>query len=430
MVFPVLLVISLHLVVILLGGYFLSPEFTLYPYLVSRGFLPYINIIDQHFPSLILGPLSFPSWLTGNPFPLLLIFTSLTALTDLFIFLSLVRRGNKKPLSWLLAWIVISYWFSGNTLWLESFITLYLAVIFFLGQNHKPHGSFLHGFLFAMVLLVKPTLFPLLILLFIYQKLILDRYFLIGFILPLSITGLFLVKFGIVSDFLDLTIRFNRQFYARYATKPPTFRQTIETIVIFIPAIYLLFSRRKLLPILIILFATAAIFPRFEYIHLQPALLLLLLFVAGEINLAISSFIPIILLLLTFFVYRNLRHNFGNFYLDKETQRVVEVIKTKPGNFLYVMGGNDLLYQLTNRVPPGLTFLPGLPWYWRDEVLANKMVRALAASPQTLVLIKSNATLDGVNIQLSTGLIGEYLRENYQQAGTIESYQVYQRVLK
>lgn len=428
--FPALLIILLHLIVIFLGGYFLSPEFTLYPYLVSRGFLPYANIIDQHFPSLIFGPLSFPSWLTGNPFPLSIIFGALTATTDLFIFLSLVRKGNQKPLFWLLSWVVISYWFSGNTLWLESFITLYLAIIFFLGRNDKPDRSLLLGFFFALILLVKPTFFPLLVLLFIYRKLVLDCYFLTGFFLPLLLTGLFLGRSGIVADFFDLTIRFNRQFYAQYATKLPTPRQIIETAVIFTPAVYLLLSRKKLLPILIILGAVIAAFPRFEYIHLQPALLLLLLFSASELNLAISFFVPICLVLLVFFVYRNLRHNFGNFYLDKVTLRTAAVLRSRPGHTLYAIGGNDLLYVLSNRIPPGYTFLPGLPWYWKDEFLAKKMIRALADSPQTLILIKNNATLDGVNIQKSTGLIGRYIKENYQSVETIESYQVYQRILK
>lgn len=427
---PALILISLHLATILLGGYFLSPEFTLYPYLVSRGFLPYANIIDQHFPSLIFGPFSFPPWLTVNPQPLLTVFGFLTALTDLFLFLSLVRRGIKSPQIWLLVWIVVSYWFSGNTLWLESFITFYLAIIFFLGRNHKPMIGLSLGFLFSLVLLVKPTLFPFLVLLFIYQKLILDRQFIIGFILPLLVTFLFLTKFSILSDFFNLTSAFNRDYYIKYAAKIPTPRQIIETAIVFLPPVLIFLRRRKYLPILLILLAVVPMFPRFEYIHLQPALFTILFLVAGELNLTIFLLVPACIILLAFSLYKNLRHNFGNFYLDRQTLRVATALKSRPGDFLFVMGGNDLLYPLSNRVPPGLTYLPPLPWYWKNESFAKKAILSLTISPEALVLIKNNATIDGVNIDKSTGLIGKFIKDNYQEVGAIENYRLYQRVQK
>ncbi len=427
---PALILISLHLAVILLGGYFLSPEFTLYPYLVSRGFLPYANIIDQHFPSLIFGPFSFPSWLTVNPQPLLTVFCSLTALTDLFLFLSLVRRGIKSPQIWLLVWIVVSYWFSGNTLWLESFITFYLAIILFLGRNHKPIIGFSLGFLFSLVMLVKPTLFPFLILLFIYQKLILDRQFITGFTLPLLVTFLFLTKFSILPEFFNLVGAFNRDYYSKYATKVPSLRQIIETSIVFLPPLLIFLRRRKYLPILLILLAVVPALPRFEYIHLQPALFAILFLVAGELSPAVLFLVPVCIILLAFFLYRNLRHNFGNFYLDKQTLRAAAALKSRPGNFLFVMGGNDLLYPLSNRVPPRLTYLPPLPWYWKNEAFANKAISSLTFSPEALVLIKNNATIDGVNIDKSTGLIGKFIKDNYQEIEVIENYRLYQRILK
>jgi hypothetical protein len=424
---PALAAISLHLVIILLGGYFLSPEFTIYPFLASRGFLPYVNIIDQHFPSLVFGPLSFPSWLTTNPFPLLIVFGALTVLTDLFFYLSLVRQENKRPLSWLLVWIVASYWFSGNILWMESFITFFLTIIYFLGKNDHPHTSFLQGSFFAMILLVKPTLLPLLILLFLYRKLVVDGYLLIGFSLPLLITALFLFRFNLVPAFLELTITFNRQFYAKYAVKLPTVRQIIETSIVFLPGFFLFLRQKKILPLLLIVSSAVLVYPRFEYTHLQPALLLLILLLARELKLVAAFLVPFCLVLLTFFVYRNLRHHYGNYWLDQDTRQVASELKSRPGSTLYVLGGNELLYPLTNRIPPGLTYLPSLPWYWKNEAFAKRVVSALSGSPQTLILAKKNATIDGVNIEKNTGLIGTFIKDYYQPVETIGSYQVYQR---
>ncbi len=422
--------IIFHLGIILLGGYFLSPEFTIYPFLASRGFLPYVNIIDQHFPSLVFGPLSFPHWLTTNPFPLLIVFGFLTAITDFLFYLALIRQKNKRPLSWLLVWIVASYWFSGNILWMESFLTFYLMIIYFLGKNGSPRTSFLHGFFFAMILLVKPTLLPLLILFFLYRKLVVNLSLLVGFSLPLLITALFLFRFNLVSAFLELTVTFNQQFYTKYAVKLPTIRQIIETSIVFLPGLFLFLRQRKVLPLLIVVFSAVLVYPRFEYTHLQPALLLLTLLLAQELTLTASFLIPFCLILLTFFVYRNLRHHYGNFYLDQDTRVIAAVLKTRPGSTLYILSGNELLYPLTNRIPPGLTYLPSLPWYWKNESFAKRVVQALSGSPQTLILAKNNATIDGVNIEKNTGLIGTFINDYYQPVEVIGNYRIYQRIQK
>lgn len=426
----VILAILGHLLIILLGGYFLSTEFTIYPFLSSHGFLPYSNIIDQHLPVLIFGPLSIPSWLSTNPYPLLIIFCVITAATDLFLYLSFLRHSLKKPLLWLVVWIIISYWFSGNTLWLETFISLFLAIILYLGKSNRTSSALASGFFFGLALLTKPTFGPTLFLLFIFLRIPLGRFFFAGFFAPILITVFFLLKNNLLSDFVYLTYVFNRQSYVSLASKFPTLRQLVETSIVVVPSLLMFLRRKKFLLVLIILTSFATAFPRFEYVHLQPMLTLLVYLLATEIRPKIPFFTPILIVLLSFFVYRNFRHHYGNFYLDPETMKVAATLKAKPGTSLYVFGGNEMLYPLTNRVPPGLTYIPSLPWYWQDENLAKKMIAALTASPDTPVILKSNATIDGANIQGSRGLIGRYINENYRLIGKIESYQVYQRILK
>ena len=426
----VLFAVATHLAAIIAGGYFLSPEFTVYPFLVSRGFLPYVNIIDQHFPALLFGPISLPSFLTTNPQPLLALFLLVTAATDLFFFFSLLRRRVASPEIWLIIWVVMSYWFSGNTFWLETFISLFLAVILFLGQSRRPLVTFAAGFLFGLIALTKPTLFPALVLLFLYLELTPGPVFLAGWLSPVFVTGLYLLKFDLLPSFLYLTLDFNRRFYALLAAKALTLRQLVETSLFFIPSLLLFIKKKQPLSFATILLSLILVYPRFESVHLQPALLLTLFCLAPMIVLKKRLLLPAAALVLAFAIAKNYRHHYGNFYLDAETVKLAGYLKTKPEISLYVFGGNDLLYPLSNRIPPGFTYLPSLPWYWRDASLSQKMVTALSDSFTTTVVVRNKAFLDGANIQASAGLIGEFIKENYRLIGTIGSYQIYQRVLK
>lgn len=426
---PVLFLIVVHLVAIIVGGYFLSPEFTVYPFLASRGFLPYTNIIDQHFPALLFGPISLPFFLTANPYPLLILFLLVTAATDLFFYLALIRRQVVAPQAWLLLWITFSYWFSGNTLWLETFVGLFLAIVFFTSTNRKSLVNFASGFLFGLIFLIKPTFVFSLILLFFALQFSVGLFFIAGLASPLLITGLYFFKFDLLPAFLYLTFDFNRRFYVVLAAKAPTVRLLVETSLFFGGALVLFLRRQKFLFTALVISAFVLAYPRFGYIHLAPALLLSLFFLAQTTTIRPALLVGAVLLFV-FALAKNYRHHYGNFYLDSETIKLASYLKTKPETSLYILGGNDLLYPLTNRIPPGFTYLPSLPWYWQDDVLSQKVVTALTDSPTTQVLVKSNALLDGANIQASGGLIGEFIKENYRPKETIGNYQVYQRIFK
>ena len=127
--FLVLTIVLVHLFFIYLGGYFLSPEFTLYPYLTSLGLKPYLDLIDQHLPVVLFGPLSLPSFLTRNPQPLLGVFLSMVAITDILFFKLLEKRKVKKPIFWTALFAVSLFVFSGNTLWLETFVAPVLLIL-------------------------------------------------------------------------------------------------------------------------------------------------------------------------------------------------------------------------------------------------------------------------------------------------------------
>lgn len=422
-----------HLGLLFSWGYFLSPEFPLYSFLVHKGFLPYQDILDQHFPSLIIGPLSLPYFLIKSQTALLVMFFLITLLTDVFLYLYLSRKGTKRSLFILFAWIIISLWFGGNTLWIETIVTLLLALSLFLSLSDRPLSWFSIGFLLAVIIISRPTLAPFLLIFLISlkpgKKLIQVT---IGGLITLMSVTLYLLKYQLLPDFWKLTVIFNAHEYLQYAKKVPTLRQLVEVgLVSAVPAIVILKNKKYAVILTLLGFLTLA-YPRFEYVHLQPYFFLLVALALPLLDKVDSKFRLIfysILFIAAVFVLKSaLRTHYGNFFYDSRTQAMAQYLKGKEGSTLYVIGASPLLYTLTDRVPPQFTYLPALPWYFANKDLRNRMSVALLTSPATPVVVDPNATVDGVNILKSTGALGDFIQKRYTLTATVSGLMVYQRL--
>lgn len=421
-------IISFHLCLILLGGYFLSPEFTLYPYLTAHGFLPYREIIDQHFPAILFGPFSLPYLSPSGP-QLLIFFLTITGLTDLFLWVYFVRRRLAHPQLWLFLWVLVSFWFSGNTLWLETVITFILAASLLLSTATSLRAVASQGFLLGLATIIRPTLLPV-----TFYFLIKDRsrqlfWKLAGAITPLLITAIFIVKQRLWLNFLDLSLSFNRDYYLLYARKLASANQVVQTGLVILFFAVVLIIRRQRLQLVIASTAFILIFPRFEFFHLQVSLFLLLAFAASANWRQLNYFIyPLVFTLLLLSLLKIARYHYGNFYLRPEVQAVSQYLLSQPGNTVYVLGGSELIYPLSGRVPPNFTYLPSLPWYFHNPQFTSRMKNALSSSPTTIVVVNPTASIDGVNIVKASGIIGEFIRDNYQLSATISGYQLFTRL--
>ncbi|MBU1256088.1 hypothetical protein KKA49_00165, partial [Patescibacteria group bacterium] len=357
------ILVLVHLFFIYLGGYFLSPEFTVYPYLTSIGLKPYVNIVDQHLPIILFGPLSLPHSLTSNPQPLLGLFLSLVAITDLLFFHLIKKTKTKNSILWTALFAASLFVFQGNTLWLETFIIPLVLLLFFLKR------PFFVGMLSALIILTRPTLAPAVLLLLIFKKLKLSRYLIAGFLAPLLLTLTYLIYHQLLPDFIYLFFSFNTTYYSALAGKLPSLRQIALVGLVTIPVLTRLFTNKKYLSIFIIILAFLPAWPRFELTHLQPAIALAIYFWATnkplghskatsrsvilacpESDSGCTSFTRMTIerLLLVTLIFLSIRKittaNYGNFYLNPETQEVSSFIKTQEENQLFVLGGSDLIY--------------------------------------------------------------------------------------
>lgn len=413
----------LHVALIFARGYFLSGEFTLYPYLVSRGFLPYRDLLDQHFPTLLLGPFSLPAFLTSNPWPLLFVFLVTLCLTDIFLYASFVRFKIKQPLVWLVLFIVSSVYFSGYILWLETFVNLLISLWLFLSFSKNSLRQFVSGFLLSQILLLRPTIAPALLVLFLsFSNFSIPL--IVGGLIGVGIPTLFIFKQGIITDFYRQAIQFNKDVYPQEARLLPNLRQILTLFFWLTPIIYSIIKNKKFHYLAIMVGLLVLAFPRFGYEHLQPLYLVAILFwalLSKKPNIFAYLFIIIFFCLN---LVSAIRHPYGNFYLTSEVLTSANQIRKLPGQTIYLLGAPDILYPLSGKIPPNYTYVASLPWYLHQKDFQDKIILSLKDS-NTPVLVNFNAEVDGKNIVTESQKVFEYIKMNYEEGEKIGSYQLF-----
>ena len=416
-------ILLFHTVLIFVRGYFLSPEFTLYPYLTSHGFLPYRDIVDQHFPTLLFGPFSLPGILTTNPWPLLGVFVAVLCLTDILLYASLIRFKIKQPLAWLVLFIVSSVYFSGYVLWLETIVNLLIALWLFLSFSKNNLRRFASGFFLSQIILLRPTITPALIIIF-FSFSSFSWSMLFGGVVGIAIPALFIIKQGLFSDFFRLAILFNKEIYPVEALLLPTLKQIATLLFWLFPVIYSVIKNKKYLSLVTLIFLLALAYPRFGYEHLQPMILIAVIFWAlinGKPKFSVYVFIVLFFCLN---LVSAVRHPYGNFYYTPEIQNDVEPIKNLTFQEVYFLGVPDILYPLSGKTPPNFTYVPSLPWYLHQKNFQDKIISSLEYS-KPAILIDFGAEVDRKNIVIESQKVIEYIKMNYTKGENIGNYQLF-----
>lgn len=391
-------------------GYFLSPELSVYPYFYSHGLLPYRHILDQHPPFLFFGPLSLPYFLVSSPERLLSVWVGILFFTNYLV----LKINPKNPLLRLFGVISIWLFFSGRTLWTDTFLLLFILATLSL-------TPFLKGIFGAFIFLLKPTLIPLSILLAIRQK---DKrlIYTLGFLIPIIITAVFILKQDLFLEMKYYLLNFNQSSYLSLGKKGISPKE----LIIFISLVLLFIKQIKLKDLFLCLLAAAPIFPRFEYFHLIPALTLMTVLADFKFNRRKLN-IVIFAIFFVLGVKKVISNRIGNFYYNQDIQNTTEYLKKFPDSTLFVLGAGDLLYPLTNRIPPGGVYLPSLPWYLNDRVSVDKLVSSLRASPSTTIVVRPEATLAGDKIILDSPIY-LLIKSVYKEVATIGGNRIYQRL--
>jgi len=323
----------------------------------------------------------------------------------------------------LVLFIVSATYFSGNILWLETFVNLLLSLWMFLTFSKNKLRQFASGFLLSQILLLRPTIAPALLVLILSFSTF-SYSLVLGGIIGLAIPTLFIVWQGIFVDFFRQVILFNQQVYPQEAQIFPAKRQAISLLLWLGPVIYSVIKNKKYQYLIIIFSLLFLGYPRFGFEHLQPLFLLAIIFWA---LLCKKPSIVVIIMIVFFFILNmisSIRHPYGNYYLTPEIKTEAEQIKSIPGIYIYFLGVPDILYQLTNKIPPQYTYIPSLPWYLYQIDFQNKIINSLKDS-KSPVLVNFQAEVDGKNIVVESGKLIEYIKMNYTEAEKIGRYQLF-----
>jgi hypothetical protein len=389
---------------------------------VSHGFIPYINILDQHFPALFFGTFSLPQLSAGSPLPLLMLFLSIIFVSNLLLFRYLLQSKSNNPLIWLGLYAALMSYFSLNILWVEIFINLLLIIVLNLNLKRGRVANFLVGIVVSQIFLLRPTLLPSLLFFGLFIGLTLDTF--MGIVAGLAVSFMHLVVNNSFKQFVELAINFNFSSYAKSATTQPAIRQLIIVISVFAYSLTNFFKTKNWKLFGATALSIIAIFPRFGLEHLQPFILFTVLLASQ--NKSKKYWIEYILIaafsiLIVSGLFRN---RYGNYFYNPSLTILGQKLKDLPTNEMYLFGASDLLYPLSGKLPAGKLYVPSLPWYINYPDFEKKIIEALNVS-KSPVIVDENFKVDGVKLINSAPKLHEYIKMNYNLVGELENLKIY-----
>lgn len=421
----------LHALLLAVLNFYPYPELVIYPYLRSLGWLPYAQILDQHFPGLLFFPVNLHSLGFIDP-------SSLKALLILLVLLqsALIYKIAKH---WLPVFLFTLWqpFFEGNQLWIETFLAVFTLPAWWFFSKKK---WLLSGLFLGVGVVFKQTLIPLVILGGVY---ILYKYrrrgvgslfwFGIGAILPSLVMLVHLWHVGVIKDFWYWTVKFNLTAYAAGGRLAPTLGQWVKlSWSLFI--VGLAWWKLKHLRLLVgwILISSLGAVARFGFIHLQPAVPFFCLAYASLIQhvwrnnklLAVVILVPSLVWTGWFYTHQP---SFGgvSFYTSTETQ-IVDAItaRTDPGDKIFLLGVNPHIYQLSDTVPPGSVFVFQFPWFL--QVSGQRVLAGLMADKPKLIVYDPQSNIDGQYLKDYAAYLVDYTVSNYQPVQNIGSVIIYE----
>ncbi len=379
------------------------PETLLWPYLISKGWMPYKDIAIAHTP-LMLTVLAVCYKIFGVGILQLKVFTWILILgIDLLIFGIVKKLWNVK--SALIALSTFVFWqlfFDGNGLWFDLFMGAFVLFSYYLLKKKK---YFWVGIFWALAFISKQTAvwFLLPIGLELTNKSLKPLVeFIKGVVLTLILFILSLGAFGILPSFIDWAVKFGIFILpkAQGQIQLPDLKSLAVSIfpfLIFIPLIWK--TGKKNLNLLLWAFAGGlGAYPRFEYFHIQPALPFLAM--ASAITLTdLKKNNKLIKIFIVFYALGSI-YLFANFFMrnwgegtrffETDVSDVINYVKNnvKTGDTIFVMNWWDSIYPLTETLPATTPWVPQLSWYQEIPGVQDKEVEDLKTSKPKLILLQ------------------------------------------
>ena len=413
------------------------PEMLLWPYLITKGWLPYANIAIAHNP-LMLFDLSVFFWIFGAGILQLKIFTWALILSfDVLVFVIVKKLWNiKTAFLALISFAVWNLFYDGNGLWFDLYMGVFAFCSFYFVKQKKWIWS---GIFWALAFISKQTaiwfLLPIGYALAQESKLRLESFkkLTVGVILIAIPFVLIMLLTGIFPSFWNWAVRFGVFTLpgSRGQIQLPDLKNLAVAVLPF--SVFLFTNRKSGFPGLALWAIAGALgaYPRFEFFHLQPAVPFLAIAVALAFNnskgkaggkvkltrsLAIFYILGSIYLFAGFFM-RNFKE--GVRFYEQDVKDVASFVNynTSPGDKILVLNWWDSLYVLTDTLPAFDPWVPHLSWYMEEPGIQEKMVESLKTNSPKLIVL---------NPYTDFGLSAYIPEKVYNYV--IENYRIFQKV--
>ena len=142
----VIFIICLHIFLLFQTVFWPATEFRIYPYLTTKGLLPYKDFVDQHFPGVFSLPINLYSVGLATPGGLRAIQIAIVSISQILIFLLTKKISTKSTTAFfaMLLYLLLQVTFEGYVLWVDSFIAPLLLASAYLLLS-KPQHTFRSG---------------------------------------------------------------------------------------------------------------------------------------------------------------------------------------------------------------------------------------------------------------------------------------------
>lgn len=405
---PLLLLI--HLAILSRLAFTAWPEMLSYPYLFLNGFTFYKDFIMPYPPALPLFLSGIYSLFGITPEVLKIITWLIVISGDILLFLILrkILKSRLLALPFLAVYIILQSFFEGNMLWFDfatvaPLLAAFLFIIKWL-ENEKLNNLFWAGFFLGLAVLVKQTAGIYLLgaggfLLFRagFKELKALSVGCLVVVIPLfvylAITATFIPFFNWVLLY-PLTEWSKFPGYVDFAVP----KRYMLAVLLLIAPLLLAFTNRKmftdkhfLLTFLFLAAAAIAVYPRFSFFHLQPAVafvVILSAMVFFNLHKKIQK-AQLVLMFLSAAIILKIVYpvNLGEpvrFYGDNE-KRISREISYFSEQKIYLLGLNSSLYVFSKTLPPK-NWSDNFGWYLEINGVQEWVVEGLEKDPPEKIL--------------------------------------------
>lgn len=461
-------ILILHLALLSQLNFTAWPEMLTYPYLLTSGFSLYQDFIFPYPPGLVWLLAAIFNIFGYSPQVLKILTWTLILAGNLvaFMILKKIIKQQTVALFFLGIFIFLQSFLDGNMLWFDNATVLPLLLSFyfawewinelslrlknrsfeFLSYDNKQETKslFLTGLFLAVAVMIKQTAILYLLTFFIFMLTLrkINLSLLTWFVLGPILMGISLIIYVLItgswSHFLNWTLIYPLTEWSKFPGYVdfviPT-RSWMLTLLLLIPlgAVFLQAKQRLKDPVikltsLFFLASLLAVYPRFSFFHLQPAIALaIILFAQIFINLPEKLkikylvFIVVISLSITLLLSRTALGQGIRFY-SLQDQKLGEKIasEVKEGEKVFLLGLNASQYVFTHRLPPK-RWTDNFGWYLQIPGVQQWVIEGLKEDPPAKVIWRVPASGQWYNLGVyQPQEIVQYLRTNYQKTGKIE----------